>query len=119
MARARLVSLFGLTVTPPASSLAATSSCSTSSAAPLGPFIFTVWPSTLAVTPEGIGTGFLPMRDMPVPLEHRTEDLAAHIGVAGGVVRHHPLGGRNDGNAEAVVDARQILHRSIDAASRL
>ena len=27
-------------------------------ARPSGPFTLTVWPSTLAVTPDGIGTGF-------------------------------------------------------------
>src|SRR5579883_414412 len=50
-------------------------------------------------------------------LEYPTEDLAAHIRFASGVVRHHPLGSRKDCDPEAVVDARQILHRSIDAAS--
>src|SRR5262249_10128837 len=92
-----------------------TSNCRT----PFGPFIFTVWPSTLAVTPDGIATAFLPMRDIPVPLEHRTEDLTAHIGGAGGVVRHHALRGRDDCDSKAVVDARQILHRCIDTAPRL
>jgi hypothetical protein len=33
---------------------------------PFGPFIFTVWPATVAVTLDGTGTGFLPMRDMVV-----------------------------------------------------
>src|SRR5262249_19934389 len=119
MARARLVSERGSTLIAPWSIFTTMSSGTTNCRAPLGPFIFTVWPSMLAVTPDGIGTAFLPMRDIPVPLEHRTEDLATHIGVAGGVVRHHALGGRNDCNAKAVVDARQILHRSIDAAPRL
>src|SRR5262249_57607698 len=81
--------------------------------APFGPFIFTVWPSTLAVTPDGIATAFFPMRDMPLSLEHRTQDLAADIGVSGGMVRHHALGGRDDCDAEAVVDARQILDRAV------
>src|SRR5947207_14586939 len=35
----------------------------------LRPFTLTAWPSTLAVTPEGIATGFFPTRDMAdVPL---------------------------------------------------
>src|SRR5262245_12687462 len=31
---------------------------------PFGPFTLTVWPDTVAVTPDGTGTGFLPMRDI-------------------------------------------------------
>src|SRR6266852_7722735 len=119
MARARFVSERGSTLISPSSIFTTISSGTTNCRAPLGPFIFTVWPSMLAVTPDGIGTAFLPMRDMPVPLKHRAQDLATHIGVAGGMVRHHALGGRHDCNAEAVVDARQILHRRIDAAPRL
>src|ERR1051326_8990234 len=108
MERARLVSLRGSTLMLPLSILATTSAGSTNSRAPFGPFILTVWPSTLAVTPDGIATAFLPIRDMIVPFvsEHREQDLAADIGVAGGMIRHHALRGRHDGDAEAVVDAR-------------
>src|SRR5215467_1947033 len=119
MARARLVSERGSTLTPPFSIFTTMSSGTTYCRAPFGPFILTVWPSMLAVTPDGTETAFLPMRDMTVPLEHRAEDLAAHIGVAGGMVRHHAFGGRDDCHAEAVVDARQFLRRRIDAAPRL
>src|SRR5215813_6172054 len=119
MARARLVSERGSTLIAPSSIFTTISSGTTDCRAPFGPVIFTVWPSTLAVTPDGIGTAFLPMRDMPLPLEHRTQDLAAHIGVAGGMVRHHTLRGRDDCDTEAVVDAGQILHRHVDAAPGL
>src|SRR5439155_23318749 len=123
IARAPWVSLRGSTRTPPDSSLAKTSPCSTTCSAPLGPFTLTVWPSILAVTPEGTAISFLPTRDMAsfpsLRLEHRTEDLAAHIRVARGVVGHHPLRGRHDCHAETVVDARQVPHRHIDPASRL
>src|SRR6516164_4203406 len=119
MARARLVSSRGSTLIAPFSIFTTISSGTTYCRAPFGPFILTVWPSTLAVTPDGTGTAFLPIRDMTVPLEHRAQDLAAHIGVAGRMVRHHALGGRDDGHAEAVVDAREIPHRRIDAAPRL
>src|ERR1700751_5854325 len=121
MERARLVSLRGSTLMLPLSSLATTSAASTSSRAPFGPFILTVWPSTLAVTPDGIATAFLPIRDMIVPFvsEHREQDLAAAIGVARGVIRHHALRGRHDGDAEAVVDARQVAHRRVDAPAWL
>src|SRR5712671_3216126 len=113
MARARLVSVRGSTLIAPSSIFTTISSGTTNCRAPFGPFIFTVWPSTLAVTPDGIATAFLPMRDMAALSEHRTQDFAAHIGVAGGMVRHHALGGRDDRHPEAVVDARQVLHRHV------
>src|SRR6516225_2860410 len=119
IARARLVSVRGSTLMELLSIFTTTSSGSTNATAPFGPFIFTVWPSTLAVTPDGIGTGFLPIRDIAVPSEHRTKDFAADIGVAGGMIRHHALGRRHDGDAQAVVDARQVLHRHVDAPARL
>src|SRR5689334_15448855 len=121
MERARLVSLRGSTLIEPLSSLAETSAGSTSSRAPFGPFIFTVWPSTLAVTPDGMATAFLPIRDMVVASvsEHRAQDLAADIGVARGVIRHHALRRGDDRDAEAVVDARQPLSRRIDPPARL
>ena len=64
MARARLVSARGSTLTSPLSTVAATSPCSTSESAPFGPFTLTTWPSTLAVTPAGMATGFFPTRLM-------------------------------------------------------
>src|SRR5262245_62808033 len=80
-----------------------------------------VWPATLAVTPVGIATGLLPMRDIAraPALEHRADDFAAHVLVACGVIGHHALGRGHDGDAEAVVDARQRPHRGIDASPRL
>src|SRR5688572_4781950 len=125
MARARLVSFNGSTWMAPLSIVALTSPCSTSCSAPLGPFTLTVWPSTFAVTPEGTGTAFLPIRDMvfllscPPPSEHGAEHFAANVGVACIVVRHHALRRRNDRNAQAVVDARQVAHGDIHPAARL
>src|SRR5258708_39079077 len=52
-------------------------------------------------------------------LEHRAEDFPADIGVAGIVVRHHALGRGQDRDAKAVIDARQCLHRGIDATAGL
>src|SRR5262245_27058763 len=123
MARARLVSLRGSTLTPPPSTLAVTSSCSATVSVPFGPFTLTVWPCTVAVTPDGMGTVFFPIRDMTLirsfgVLEYRAENFAADIGVAGIVVRHHALGGRDDGDAEPVVDARQVPDRNVDPPSR-
>src|SRR6266545_529288 len=142
MERARLLSLRGSTCTAPFSIFTATSLDRTTSRAPFGPFIFTVWPSTFAVTPVGMATAFLPIRDMssflvsplqfahilvgePVPtspehaLEHRAQDFAADIGVARLVIGHHTLGRGDDRDAEAVVDARQRLHRGVDAPAGL
>src|SRR5215470_9712924 len=119
MARARLVSARGSTLTSLLSTLAVTSECSVTASAPFGPLILTVWPSTTAVTPEGIATGFFPTRDMAVDpgsrfLEHRAEDFPAHVVVAGVVVGHHALGRGQDRHPQAVVHARQRPHRGID-----
>src|SRR5262245_1015124 len=124
MARARLVSARGSILTSLPSTLAPTSSCSTSESAPLGPFTLTTWPSTLAVTPEGIATGFFPTRDMAVdPLpsgsEHRAEDFSAHVVVAGVVIGHHALGRGQDRNTQSVVYPRQRPHRGVDPPPRL
>src|SRR5438034_4577780 len=73
---------------------------------PFGPFTVTVRPATCAVTPWGSGTGFLPMRDMPLP-DHR-EQLAAHAGGTGFAVRHQALGRREDGHPEPVLHARDL-----------
>ena len=52
-------------------------------------------------------------------LEHLTEDFAADIGVARLGVRHHAPRRRQDGDAEAVIDARQVLDLGIDPPARL
>src|SRR5439155_21490171 len=88
----------------------------------LGPFTVTFWPSTLAVTPAGTATGFLPMRDMvslPSSVsEHRAEDLAADVLLARLVIGHDAFRRRENRDAESVVDARQRLDRGIDPAAR-
>src|SRR5262245_11100277 len=120
IARARLLSLRGSIWIAPLSIVAATSSCSISCRVPFGPFTLIVWPCTLAVTPAGIATALLPIRDMvSLASEHRTEDFATDVLVARLVVGHDALRRRHDGDAEAVVDARQRLHRGIHPAARL
>src|SRR5262245_8826269 len=124
MARARLLSLRGSTLTSFLFTLASTSSCSTSESAPFGPFTLTIWPSTLAVTPAGMATGFFPTRDMTSirclrSSEHRADNLSAHIVVARVVIGHHALGRGQDGHAQPVVHARQRLHRGVDPPSGL
>src|SRR5215467_5640476 len=120
MARARRVSVRGSILMAAPSTRASTSSCSTSESAPLGPFTLTVWPSTPAVTPDGTATAFLPMRDITRSrLEHRAQNFAADVRLARVVVGHDALRGRHDGDAEAVVDARQILDRGVHPPARL
>src|SRR4029077_838534 len=117
-----LVSPRRSTVIVPLSSLAATSSVNRSESSPFGPFICTCWPSTAAVTPDGIATGLLPIFDMnsfPDPSEHRAENFAADVLLAGVVVGHNAFRRRQDRDTQAVIDARQVPHRRVDAAARL
>ena len=53
------------------------------------------------------------------PSEHAAEHLAADIGGAGLVVAHHAARRGQDGDAEAVVELRQLLDLRIDAPARL
>src|SRR5687768_15167691 len=50
---------------------------------PLGPFMLTFWPATVAVTPDGIATGLLPMRDIALPhcavVAHRPQNTLHRI----------------------------------------
>src|ERR1700730_15762851 len=118
----RLVSPRFSTVMLPLSSLAPTSSVRMSESWPFGPFIFTRWPSTAAVTPEGIATGLLPIFDMnslPDSSEHRTENFAADVLLARVVVGQHAFRRRQNRDAETVIDARQVSYRHIDAPARL
>ncbi len=59
------------------------------------------------------------MLSSPPRSEDREEDLAAHVGVAGFVVRHHTLRRGDDGDAETIGDARKGLDRRLDAPARL
>src|SRR5271165_1240832 len=125
MARARFSSLCGWTCTAPASIEIDTSSGAVNLSSPFAPLTAIVWPSTLAVTPEGMGTGFLPIRDMAQfrffggPSEDGAEDFAADIVLAGGVISHDALRRRDDRDAEAVADARHGVDSRINATARL
>ena len=55
-----------LTVMVPSELVTVMGSATTWLSWPLGPLTVTVGPSRPTVTPEGTGTGFLPMRDMEV-----------------------------------------------------
>src|SRR3712207_5179080 len=127
-ARAVLDSSRGLTATAPFSRATDTSSGTTNDSSPFVPFIFTIWPSTLAVTPDGTATGFLPTRDIfespwfcadASALEDLAEHFAAHVLLPGLVIGHHALRRRENGDAEAVSHARHGVDGSIHAAARL
>ncbi len=80
MARPRWLSSRGASVSSPSAWLTATSSATVQASWPLGPFTVTVWPSTVMVTPDGMETGFLPIRDISID---PAKDFAAHVLFAG------------------------------------
>src|SRR5665213_1092709 len=127
--RARLVSFTGSTVILPSAKVTCTSSLARNDSSPFGPLTETVWPLTFAVTPFGTATDFLPIRDIatrssspktssPNHLEHAAEHLAADVLIAGLGIRHDALRRRQDGDAETVGDARNVLHRGVNATAR-
>src|SRR5438445_7962092 len=82
------------TTTAPSSTAAVRSAWIVRTSSPLGPLMVTVRSCTVAVTPLGSGTGFLPIRDIvspPLLPDHR-EQLTAHAGGAGFAVGHDALG---------------------------
>src|SRR6266850_2216254 len=86
---------------------------------PLGPSARTVAPSTRTFTPCGILMGCLPMRDMSAsPLPHVGEDFAADLLLARLAVGEHPAGGREQGDAHAGQDRRNLVVGDVHAAAR-
>src|SRR3954468_17227406 len=83
---------------------------------PFGPFTDRIDPSTEALTPLGRATGTFPIR---LILKHLRQHLAADILLARFRVGENALGRRDDGNAEAVPDPRQVLRARIDPAAGL
>src|SRR2546426_7034572 len=85
---------------------------------PLGPSARTVPSVTCTFTPCGMGTGFLPMRDMSCPLPHVGEDFAADLLLAGLAIRHHALRRRHERHAHAGEDRRDPVVGDVDAPAR-
>src|SRR5687767_6535523 len=83
---------------------------------PLGPLTVSVPCSVVAVTPPGMATGFLPIRDI---LEYLRQHFAADILLARLGVAEHAARGRHDDRAEAVADVRQVAGAAVDPAARL
>src|SRR5881394_1611881 len=84
---------------------------------PFGPFTRTVEPFTSTVTPEGIGIGFFPIRDISCDLlsPHQRHDFAANLPGACFLVRHDALRRRDDRDAQTATHARQLLCARIAA----
>src|SRR5215510_4368007 len=107
-ARAGLVSSRMLMASPAGVFSTAIRSGQVKESSPLAPFTVIFWPLSVAVTPAGMGTGLLPMRDISFSLqlvsfrrarlENVTQDFAAHVLLAGTRVRHHSLWRRQNGD---------------------
>src|SRR5829696_9222142 len=120
IARARFDSSFGAIVTLPSAMLAVTSLVTTTrDSVPSRPLAVSVSPARSTVTPSGIATGFLPIRDISISSEYPAPHLAADFGGAGLVVRHDAARRRQDRDAEPVIDPRQIRELRIDPPARL
>src|SRR5687768_15901111 len=93
------------------------------SSAPFGPRTLTSWPSTVTSTPDGIGTGSLPMRDTSLTSSfrdspHVREDFAAHAVVVCLPVGKQTLRRRDNGNAEPAQHLGQAGRLGVDAKAR-
>src|SRR5437016_2030018 len=113
----------GATVTPCSPTLASTSFASLTLNSPLGPFTRTDCPSTVALTPFGSETGFLPIRDISklrssAASEHAADHFPAHVFFAGARVRHHALRRGDDRKTKAAAVRTQITHRGVYTSPR-
>src|SRR4051794_6608729 len=91
---------------------------------PLGPLTVTTGPSIATSTPEGTGTGSLPMRDMvssPPGLSSPDvgEDFPTHALLVGLAVGEQPLAGRDDRDAETAEHLGQARALGVDAQTGL
>src|SRR5882757_5072032 len=84
---------------------------------PLGPLTLNVPAFWASVTPLGMGSGFLPIRDMTF-LPDLAEELAAEARLAGGPVGHEALRRRQDGDAEARANLRDAAVAHVHALAR-
>src|SRR4051812_25112263 len=87
-----------------------------SNRSPRGPATRTTSGSTVMVTPEGTGMGFLPIRDM-VGLPDDGQDLAADALLAGFVAGPDALGRGDDRGAHAAKHLRDVLGVDVAAAA--
>src|SRR5256885_130433 len=85
---------------------------------PFGPLTVRVLPSWRTSTPFGSGIGFLPIRDMGLSLPDLAGGLAADAALGGLAARQDALRRRDDGEAEPVEHARDLLLVAVDVAAR-
>src|SRR5512145_2130447 len=86
---------------------------------PRGPLI-EIWPeATLNSTPFGTATGYLAIRDMVSISGNDAQDLAADAVGARLAVGHDAARGGEDGDAQAVHDARNVVAAPVHAQPRL
>src|SRR5256885_2107606 len=84
---------------------------------PFGPLTRIVWSSTATVTPLGMAIGNFPIRDMGSSLPNDGDELAAGTRLTRFTIRHHPLRGAEDREAEAIADARNLVHADVATQS--
>src|SRR5262245_55566695 len=84
---------------------------------PLGPSARTVRHATWTLTPGGIRTGCLPMRDIPGLLPHVGEDFAAHLLLASLAIGEHPARGRHQRHTHAGQDRGDLVVADVHAAT--
>src|SRR5574341_2407550 len=85
---------------------------------PFGPSALTHPSATCTFTPCGMGTGFLPIRDIVAPSPHVGEDFPAHLLLARVAVRDHALRRRQERHAHPAEDRRDPAVRDVDAPAR-
>src|SRR5262249_16224365 len=85
---------------------------------PLGPSALTRPFSTWTLTPWGIATGFLPIRDLVSLVRDVGEELAADVVFTRLAVGQHTLGRRHDRHAHTAQNGRDLLVADVDPAPR-
>src|SRR5260370_19583320 len=118
IARACFVSFFGAIVTTPSATTAVTSLLTTRRNAPRLPWRSGSVP-TSASRPRSVSRRDACHHVTWRPSEHAAEDLAADFCGAGLIVRHDPSRGRQNGDAQPVIAARQVDDARINAPARL
>src|SRR5262245_57006969 len=85
---------------------------------PLGPSARTRAPSTCTLTPAGMVTGCLPIRDMGALLPHVGEHFAADLLLARVAVAHHPAGGGQEGHPHSAQDGWDTVVGDVHPTAR-
>src|SRR5215204_4684836 len=91
---------------------------------PLGPFTVTTGPSSATSTPDGTGTGSLPMRGIAIPLflvssPDVGEDFPTHALLVGLTVGQQALARRDDRDTQAAEHLRETRVLGVDPEARL